>query len=122
MKELHSRLLTQLGAVKPLRHRQDSFLHPSCRHSACCQPCCQDSIPDPSSAHCTGAVCDAHLRVVAANRAAALGGAAGVALAGVREGVVLLLLVPGFHHVDDRAGPAKGAAGKVDVFPLRAHG
>lgn len=81
----------------------------------------QDSIPDPSSAHCTGAVCGAHLRVVAADRAAAFGGAAGVALAGVREGVVLLLLVPRFHHVYDRAGPAKGAAGKVDLLHLRAH-
>lgn len=50
----------------------------------------------------------AHLRVVAADRATAFGGAAGVALVGVGEGVVLLLLVPRFHHVRDRAVPAKG--------------
>lgn len=43
---------------------------------------------------------------MAADRAAAFGGAAGVALAGVGEGVVLLLLVPGFHHVHDGAVPA----------------
>lgn len=52
--------------------------------------------------------CGAHLRVVAADRATAFGGAAGVALVGVGEGVVLLLLVPRFHHVRDRAVPAKG--------------
>lgn len=43
---------------------------------------------------------------MAADGAAAFGGAAGVALAGLGEGVVLLLLVPGFHHVHDRAVPA----------------
>lgn len=68
-----------------------------------------------------GARGGSHLGVVAADGAAALGGAAGVALAGVREGEVLLLAVPRAHHVHHGAVPAKGACGVGGTPRCRNH-
>lgn len=68
-----------------------------------------------------GARGGSHLGVVAADGATALGGAAGVALVGVREGEVLLLAVPRAHHVHHGAVPAKGACGVGGTPRCRNH-